>query len=140
MNNITKSLPHEHEVSDQLAEMEESSVIKWTLMNQPESLRGYCRLNDDGELEGDYAKVFQQAMRIEGTFKSQGKHAAGVVISSHNLDQVCPMVRDKKGSEKIAGLEMNDLEAMGHVKFDILGISLMDKIMGVRNQLEKADA
>tara|TARA_Y100000401_G_scaffold53327_1_gene41892 strand:+ start:10128 stop:11927 length:1800 start_codon:yes stop_codon:yes gene_type:complete len=140
MNNITKSLPHEHEVSDQLAEMEESSVIKWTLMNQPESLRGYCRLNDDGELEGDYAKVFEQAMRIEGTFKSQGKHAAGVVISSHNLDQVCPMVRDKKGSEKIAGLEMNDLEAMGHVKFDILGISLMDKIMGVRNQLEKADA
>ena len=46
------------------------------------------------------------------------------------------MVRDKKGSEKIAGMEMNDLEAMGHVKFDILGISLLDKIMGVRDQLE----
>ena len=136
MNSITKSLPHEHEVSDQLAEMEESSVIKWTLMNQPDALRDYCRLNDDGQLEGDYAKVFEQAMRIEGTFKSQGKHAAGVVISSHNLDEVCPMVRDKKGSEKIAGLEMNDLESMGHVKFDILGISLMDKIMGVRDELE----
>ena len=66
--------------------MEESSVIKWTLMNQPDALRDYCRLNDDGQLEGDYAKVFEQAMRIEGTFKSQGKHAAGVVISSHNLD------------------------------------------------------
>ena len=139
MNSITKSLPHEHEVSDQLAEMEESSVIKWTLMNQPDALRDYCRLNDDGELEGDYAKVFEQAMRIEGTFKSQGKHAAGVVISSHNLDEVCPMVRDKKGSEKIAGLEMNDLESMGHVKFDILGISLMDKIMGVRDELEKGN-
>ena len=46
------------------------------------------------------------------------------------------MVRDKKGSEKIAGMEMNDLEAMGHVKFDILGISLLDKIMGVRDQLK----
>ena len=108
-------------------------------MNQPDALRDYCRLNDDGELEGDYAKVFEQAMRIEGTFKSQGKHAAGVVISSHNLDEVCPMVRDKKGSEKIAGLEMNDLESMGHVKFDILGISLMDKIMGVRDELEKGN-
>ena len=139
MNSITKSLPHEHEVSDQLAEMEESSVIKWTLMNQPDALRDYCRLNDDGELEGDYAKVFEQAMSIEGTFKSQGKHAAGVVISSHKLDEVCPMVRDKKGSEKIAGLEMNDLESMGHVKFDILGISLMDKIMGVRDELEKGN-
>ena len=136
MNAITKSLPHEHEISDQLADMEESSVIKWTLMNQPEALRDYCRLNDEGELEGDYAKLFEQAMRIEGTFKSQGKHAAGVVISSHDLDEVCPMVRDKKGSEKIAGMEMNDLEAMGHVKFDVLGISLMDKLMGVRDQLE----
>ena len=136
MNAITKSLPHEHEVSDQLAEMDDPSVIRWTLMNQPEVLRGYCRLNDKGELEGDYSKLFAQAMRIEGTFKSQGKHAAGVVISSHSLNEVCPMVRDKKGSEKIAGMEMNDLEAMGHVKFDILGISLLDKIMGVRDQLE----
>ena len=30
---------------------------------------------------------------------------------------------------------MQDLEAMGHVKFDILGISFLDKIMGVSNQL-----
>jgi len=140
MNVITKSLPHEHEVSDQLAEMDNPSVIRWTLMNQPETLRDYCRINDSGKLEGDYAKLFTQAMRIEGTFKSQGKHAAGVVISSHNLNDVCPMVRDKKGSEKIAGMEMNDLEAMGHVKFDILGISLLDKIMGVRDQLEKSNA
>lgn len=139
MNTITKSLPHEHEVSDQLAEMDDPSVIKWTLANQPEILRDYCRLNDDGKLEGDYAKLFAQAMRIEGTFKSQGKHAAGVVISSHNLSDVCPMVRDKKGTEKIAGMEMNDLEAMGHVKFDILGISLLDKIMGVRDQLGSED-
>tara|TARA_R110000824_G_scaffold360588_1_gene548352 strand:+ start:4065 stop:5978 length:1914 start_codon:yes stop_codon:yes gene_type:complete len=137
MNAITKSLPHEHEVSDQLAEMDNPSVIKWTLMNQPETLRDYCRLNDEGTLDGDYANLFNQAMRIEGTFKSQGKHAAGVVISSHDLNEVCPMVRDKRGSEKIAGMEMNDLEAMGHVKFDILGISLMDKMMGIRDQLKE---
>jgi DNA polymerase-3 subunit alpha len=137
MNVITKSLPHEHEISDQLAEMDNPSVIKWTLMNQPEVLRDYCRMNDDGELEGDYAKLFEQSMRIEGTFKSQGKHAAGVVISSSNLNKVCPMVRDKSSSEKIAGMEMNDLESMGHVKFDVLGISLLDKVMGIRDQLEE---
>ena len=136
MNVITKSLPHEHEISDQLADMGGQSVIEWALANQPDTLRDYCRLNDDGTLEGDYSKLFEQAMRIEGTFKSQGKHAAGVVISSNSLDKVCPMVRDKKGSEKIAGMEMNDLEAMGHVKFDILGVSLLDKIMGIRSVLE----
>jgi DNA polymerase III alpha subunit len=50
------------------------------------------------------------------------------------------MVRDKRSSDKIAGMEMNDLESMGHVKFDILGISLMDKLMGIRDQLEREDA
>jgi DNA polymerase-3 subunit alpha len=138
MNVITKSLPPEHEISDQLADMDDPSVIRWTLINQPEVLREYCRMNDEGELEGDYAKLFEQAMRIEGTFKSQGKHAAGVVISSNNLNEVCPMVRDKSSSEKMAGMEMNDLEAMGHVKFDVLGISLLDKVMGIRDQLEES--
>jgi DNA polymerase-3 subunit alpha len=139
MNSITKSLPPEQEISDQLASMDSPSVIQWTLMNQPDSLRDYCRLNDDGSLEGDYSKLFEQAMRLEGTFKSQGKHAAGVVISSNNLNEVCPMVRDKTNTDKIAGLEMNDLESMGHVKFDVLGISLLDKVMGIRDDLEQQD-
>ena len=139
MNTITKSLPHEHEISDLLADMDNPSVIRWTLMNQPDSLRDYCRINDQGELEGDYSKLFEQAMRIEGTFKSQGKHAAGVIISLHNLSEVCPMVRNKKGSEKIAGMEMNDLEAMGHVKFDVLGVSLLDKIMGISKQVNEGN-
>ena len=135
MNAITKTLPQEHEISDQLQDMEEPSIIMWALINTPEELKDYCRLDKENNLVGTYAKLFQQAMRIEGTYKSQGKHAAGVVISSHNLDKVCPMIRESKGSDKIAGLEMVDLEAMGHVKFDILGVNLLDKIMGISSQL-----
>ena len=104
-------------------------------MNQPDVLKDYCKINKDGSLEGQYAKLFEQAIRIEGTYKSQGKHAAGVVISSRNLSEVCPMVRETKGAERIAGMEMTDLESMGHVKFDILGVNLLDKIMGISNQL-----
>ena len=33
---------------------------------------------------------------------------------------------------KIAGLEMNDLEALGHIKFDVLGVMILDKIMRAR--------
>jgi DNA polymerase-3 subunit alpha len=135
MNRITKSLPQEDKISDQLESIENSSSILWTLIHQPESLSDYCELKEDGTLIGNYAKLFEQAMRLEGTYKSQGKHAAGVVISSRNLNKSCPMVKETNGVDKIAGLEMVDLEAMGHVKFDILGINLLDKIMGVRDQL-----
>lgn len=134
MNTITKSIPNEAEISDQLADMEddERSIIRWALINNADELRDFCHINDNGELEGDYSEYFKQAIDIEGTFKTQGKHAAGIVISANKLNEVCPMVNQKGSSEKIAGLEMSDLEALGHVKFDILGITLLDKIMKIK--------
>ena len=133
MNEITKAIPNEADISDQLQEMDEEdrSIIRWALINNPEDLRDYCFVNDRGELDGDYADFFDQAIKIEGTFKTQGKHAAGVVISVDELNTVCPMVNQRSGGEKIAGLEMADLEALGHVKFDVLGINLLDKIMKI---------
>jgi DNA polymerase-3 subunit alpha len=82
-------------------------------------------------LIGPFAAIFQQAIDIEGTIKSQGKHAAGVIISANKLNQVCPMVKDKS-KNLIAGFEMGDLEDQGHVKFDILGIDLLSKIMEIK--------
>tara|TARA_Y100001938_G_scaffold116092_1_gene159823 strand:+ start:1129 stop:2751 length:1623 start_codon:yes stop_codon:yes gene_type:complete len=134
MNEITKYIPDEAAISDQLAEMDEEdrSIIRWALINHPDDLRDYCYVGDDGGLNGDFAQYFQQAIDIEGTFKTQGKHAAGVVISADDLNKVCPMVNPKSGTEKIAGLEMADLEALGHVKFDVLGINLLDKLMMIK--------
>jgi DNA polymerase III alpha subunit len=108
---------------------EDRSIIRWALQNNTKELYDYCHINDNGYLEGDYAEYFEQAIRIEGTLKTQGKHAAGVVISANKLADVCPMVNSKSSEEKIAGLEMSDLEALGHVKFDILAINLLDKLM-----------
>lgn len=134
MNAITKSVPNEADISDQLAEMddEDRSIIRWALMNRADELRDFCHIADNGKLEGDYAEYFQQAIDIEGTFKTQGKHAAGVVISKDKLKNVCPMVKQKGSTENIAGLEMADLEALGHVKFDVLGINLLDKLMKIK--------
>ena len=134
MNEITKAIPNEADISDQLAEMDEDdrSIIRWTLINNPNDLIDYCYINDKGQLDGDYAEFFEQAINIEGTFKTQGKHAAGVVISAEELFKVCPMVNQKSSEEKVAGLEMSDLEALGHVKFDVLGINLLDKIMKIK--------
>jgi DNA polymerase III alpha subunit len=135
MNAITKSIPNEAEISDQLADMDDEnrSIIRWALINNANELRDFCYINDEGKLEGNYAEYFDQAIKIEGTFKTQGKHAAGVVISAKKLNTVCPMVKQRDSSEKIAGLEMADLEALGHVKFDVLGINLLDKIMMIQD-------
>lgn len=140
MNHITKSIPDEAAISDQLSLMDDKdrSIIRWALINNSDELIDYCQVNDRGELEGDYAEYFRQAIEIEGTFKTQGKHAAGVVISAKPLHSVCPMVDSKSSSEKIAGLEMADLEALGHVKLDVLSIMLLDKLMYVKELINEA--
>ena len=140
MNEITKYIPDEAAISDQLSQMDEEdrSIIRWTLQNRADDLMDYCHIDDEGRLQGDFAEYFQQAIDIEGTFKTQGKHAAGVVISADPLFKVCPMVNQKSGGEKIAGLEMNDLEALGHVKFDLLGLNLLDKLMYIKELINES--
>jgi DNA polymerase III alpha subunit len=46
-------------------------------------------------------------------------------------------VDQKGGRDKIAALEMDDLEALGHVKFDVLGLSTLDKFMKVEELINE---
>ena len=47
------------------------------------------------------------------------------------------MVYDSRNKQMIAGMEMQDLEAIGVIKFDILGIAMLDKIMSIQELLHK---
>ncbi len=143
MNRITKYIPDEAKIADELQEMKEetgeASIIRWALENNVDKLKEWCYLNDDGVLSGPMAKRFEQAIRLEGTKSNQSKHAAGVAISSQELSEVCPMIYDSKNHQKIAGMEMQDLESLGVIKFDILGIALLDKIMNISDILKYGD-
>jgi DNA polymerase-3 subunit alpha len=143
MNKITKNIPDEAKIADELQEMKEetgeSSIIKWALENNVDKLKEWCYIDDTGELQGPLAKRFEQAIRLEGTKSNQSKHAAGIAISSEPLNQICPMVYDSKNKQLIAGMEMQDLESIGIIKFDILGVAMLDKIMTIRFLLQKVE-
>lgn len=127
INEMTEHIPDEAEIADELENMEEKSIILWSLQNRPKKFEKWCTLNENGVLEGPFAESFHRAMKLEGTYKSQGKHAAGVIISSDIIEEVCPIIYDKN-DKAVAGFSMKPLEALGHIKFDILGVSVMDKI------------
>jgi len=61
------------------------------------------------------------AMRIEGTNKTFGVHAAGVVISKDPLDEIVPLQRNNDG-QVITQYYMEDVEAIGLLKMDFLGL------------------
>lgn len=143
MNNITKFIPDEAKIADELQEMKEdtgeSSIIRWALENNIDKLKEWCYISEDGSLAGPLAKRFEQAIRLEGTKSNQSKHAAGVIIGTEDLSSLCPMVYDNKNDQLIAGMEMNDLESLGLIKFDVLGLAYLDKVMCVSEYLNNGE-
>jgi DNA polymerase-3 subunit alpha len=135
MNDISKRIPQTQEIADKLEEAKENSVIRWTLHNDPDALKEWVTMSDDGVVSGYMKDYFEQAIRIEGTYKSYGKHASALVIGSTRIADVCPMVNDKKTGALIAGLEYEFAEKTGVPKWDILGLSTLDKLMGVNSLL-----
>ena len=143
MNKITKFIPDEAKIADELQEMKEetgeASIIRWALENNVDKLKDWCYINEDNELSGPLAKRFEQAIRLEGVKSNQSKHAAGIAISIQDLSDVCPMIYDTKNDQLIAGMEMQDLDDLGVIKFDILGVAMLDKIMTITDILEKGE-
>ena len=77
------------------------------------------------------------AMRIEGTNKTYGVHAAGVVISSEPLDEIVPLQVNNDGSV-ITQYFMEDLESLGLLKMDFLGLRNLTTIQRTAELIKKS--
>jgi DNA polymerase-3 subunit alpha len=140
---ISKQIPADSQISGDLQEMKEetgtASIIRWALENIPAGLKDYCYLDKKGNLQGPMAIHFAQAIRLEYTKKASSKHASGIVIGNDTLSNICPMMYDKKDKKLMLGVEMNDAEAMGLPKFDILGLALLDKLQDIEKDINGED-
>lgn len=79
------------------------------------------------------------ALRIEGTNKSSGVHAAGVIISAVPLDEIVPLQRNEKGAV-ITQYPMEDLESLGLLKMDFLGLknlTMLQKTVDLINKTHR---
>lgn len=132
-NRITKSIPQRDKISDKLEEDKEDSILRWTLNNMPNQLKEWCEIKD-GKLTGQYAPYFEIAIRLESTFKSYGKHASALVLTYEPLIDCCPTIVDKSTGKLMSGVEYTEMEELGHLKMDILGLSVTTKLM-YANQL-----
>lgn len=77
------------------------------------------------------------AMRIEGTNKTFGVHAAGVVISAEPLDEIVPLQVNNDGAV-ITQYFMEDLESLGLLKMDFLGLKNLTTIQKTAELIKKS--
>jgi DNA polymerase III subunit alpha len=84
-----------------------------------------------------YKDWIDTAMRIEGTNKSVGIHAAGVVISAQRLDEIVPLQKNDDGTV-FTQYYMEDIEAMGLLKMDFLGLKNLTMIQNTLAMVQKS--
>lgn len=99
-------------------------------------------IQEDYDLKTEYEsnetsrKVLDQAMRLEGTIRSHGVHAAGVVIAPDDIVKFVPLEMAQKGVVTTQ-YPMNPIEDLGLLKMDFLGLSNLTIIKNALRIIKK---
>ena len=72
--------------------------------------------------EPDVTDLIDMALSLEGCARNAGKHAGGVVISPSVLTDFTPLYCEQGGHSIVTQFDKDDVEAIGLVKFDFLGL------------------
>jgi len=74
------------------------------------------------EQEEDTRGVIDLALSLEGLTRNAGKHAGGVVIAPSALSDFTPLYCETDGESIVTQFDKDDVETIGLVKFDFLGL------------------
>ena len=83
------------------------------------------------------AEVLELSLKLEGSARSIGKHAAGVVIAPNDIHEFTPLHFDPETNSMATQLDMYDVEEVGLVKFDFLGLRTLTVINNAVKSVEK---
>lgn len=99
-------------------------------------------VEDDPDLKKEYQnnptskRVIDLAIRLEGTIRSHGIHAAGVVIAPDELVKFIPLEMAQKGVVSTQ-FPMGPVEELGLLKMDFLGLSNLTIIKNAMRIIKK---
>src|SRR5207237_6360442 len=73
-------------------------------------------------------EIVELAQPLEGLTRADSIHAAGVVIGAEPLINVVPLQQKGADQEVVTQFSMKDIEALGLLKMDFLGLRNLDVI------------
>jgi DNA polymerase III subunit alpha len=94
---------------------------------------------DDEEIRA----LIDMARKLEGLTRNAGKHAGGVVIAPTKLTDFAPLYCEPGGENLVTQFDKDDVEQVGLVKFDFLGLrtlTIIDWALKTMNALRARPA
>ncbi|MDP3822909.1 MAG: DNA polymerase III subunit alpha [Burkholderiales bacterium] len=75
--------------------------------------------------EVEVAELLALAARVEGITRNVGMHAGGVLIAPGKITDFCPLYMQPGSDSAVSQFDKDDVEAIGLVKFDFLGLATL---------------
>ena len=95
------------------------------------------------ENEEEVRQLLDLAQQVEGIARNIGMHAGGVLIAPGKLTDFCPLYTQGGDSGVVSQYDKDDVEAVGLVKFDFLGLTtltILDRAVRYIKALDPAQA
>jgi DNA polymerase III subunit alpha len=83
------------------------------------------RLREREEADEETRELLALAEQLEGLTRNVGMHAGGVLIAPGKLTDFCPLYAAGGAETTISQFDKDDVEAVGLVKFDFLGLTTL---------------
>lgn len=102
-----------------------------------EALEQEPRLKELMEGNPKVAKLFELAFKLEGLTRHASKHAAGIVITPEPISESLPIFIPPKSTDIVTQYAMTELESLGFLKMDLLGLknlTLIDRVVRLIKQ------
>jgi DNA polymerase-3 subunit alpha len=77
------------------------------------------------EREEEVKTLIALAQKLEGMTRNIGMHAGGVLIAPGKLTDFCPLYQQPGSESAVSQYDKDDVEAIGLVKFDFLGLATL---------------
>lgn len=91
-------------------------------MTLEKAMEQEVQLKDRYAKEEEVSTLIDLAKSLEGITRNAGKHAGGVVIAPTKLTDFAPLFCEPGGVNLVTQFDKDDVEAVGLVKFDFLGL------------------
>lgn len=95
------------------------------------------------EKEEEVKQLLDLAQQVEGIARNIGMHAGGVLIAPGKLTDFCPLYTQGGDAGVVSQYDKDDVEAVGLVKFDFLGLTtltILDRAVRYIKDLDPAMA
>jgi DNA polymerase-3 subunit alpha len=89
--------------------------------------------------EDEVKILLNLAQNLEGLTRNVGMHAGGVLIAPGKLTDFCPLYQQSGSPASVSQFDKDDVEAVGLVKFDFLGLATLTILEHAKNLILKKE-